>query len=99
MIFQYAHFRMKSPHSVLSMGTPGCWMTSIDLKDAYYNVRVHSSHQKYLSFEYNGKLFKCTSFPNGLSCPRKFTKILKPLLSELHLADHIVDAYIDDFYL
>ena len=41
-----------------------------------------------------------TAYPNGLSsCPRKFTKLIKPLLSELHLQGHIVADYIDDFYL
>ena len=100
MFVQYEHFKMESIHSILSIVTPGCWMASIDLKDAYYSVRVHYSHQKYLKFKYNGKLFKYTVFRNGLSsCPRKFTKILKPILSELHLANHIVCAYIDDLYL
>ena len=41
-----------------------------------------------------------TAYPNGISsCPRKFTKVIKPLLSELHQKGHIVAGYIDDFYL
>ena len=30
--------------------TPGCFMTSIDLKDAYYSVPMALEHQKYLKF-------------------------------------------------
>ena len=49
---------------------------------------------------YHGFLYKYTVFPNGLStCPRKFTKIMKPPLSQLRLLNHIISGYIDDFYL
>ena len=49
---------------------------------------------------YHGFLYKYTVFPNGLStCPRKFTKIMKPPLSQLRLLNHIISRYIDDFYL
>lgn len=45
-------------------------------------------------------LFKFTVFPNGLStCPRKFTKLLKPPLAWLRINGHIIIAYIDDLYL
>ena len=41
-----------------------------------------------------------TVFPNGLStCPCKFTKMMKPSLSQLRLLNHIISGYIDDFYL
>ncbi len=31
--------------------------------------------------------------------PRKFTKSIKPILSELHLKGHIIAGYIDVLYL
>lgn len=41
-----------------------------------------------------------TCLPNGLSWgPRKFTTLLKPTLTELHLKGHISSGYIDDLYL
>lgn len=47
-----------------------------------------------------GTLFQFTCLPNGLSCaPRKFTKLLKPALSTLHLRGHVSSAYLDDMYL
>ena len=30
-------------------------MASLDLKDAYYSVRIHPYFQKYLKFMYNGE--------------------------------------------
>ena len=91
---------MESIHTILELVTPGCWMASIDLKDGYYSVKIHPQSQKYLKFIYMNQLFMYTAYPNGLSsCPRKFTKLIKPFLSELHLKGHIVAGYIDDFYL
>jgi hypothetical protein len=41
-----------------------------------------------------------TVFPNGLcSCPRKFTKLFKPVLATLRLKRHIIIIYIDDLFL
>ena len=76
-------------------------MASIDLKDVYYySVPISREDRKYLWFLWQGALFPFTCLPNGLSCtPRKFTKLLKPALSELHIRGHISSAYIDDMYL
>lgn len=53
---QYHHFKMDSLFSVLRMITPGCYMASIDLKDAYYCIPVSKNYQKYLKFYWNSKL-------------------------------------------
>ena len=96
----YYHFKMDSIQTVASMITPNCWMASIDLKDAYYSVPIHPLYQKYLRFQFLGQLYQYTAFPNGLaSCPRKFTKLLKPPLAVLRERGHLVSSYIDDIYL
>ena len=97
---KYAHFKMDSIHTILKLITKDCWMASIDLKDAYYSVRIHPEHQRFLKFTYKGQLYKFTVFPNGLSsCPRRFTKIMKPLLAKIRLLLHIISGYLDDLYL
>ena len=59
-------------------------MATLDLKDAYYSGRVDPAYQKYLKFFYKGKLYKYLALPNGLAtCPRKFTKLMKPPLAKL----------------
>ena len=81
---RYQHFKMESLKQVVAMMKPGCFMASLDIRDAYYSVPIHKSHQKYLKFEFNGQLFQFTCMPNGLACaPRLFTKLLKPVYSSL----------------
>ena len=75
-------------------------MAAIDKKDAYYSVPIHPYNQKYLRFSYQGKLYQYTVFPNGLSvCPRKFTKLMKPIFAHIRLQNYVISGYIDDFYL
>ena len=95
-----AHFKMDTLHTITKLIEKDCFMASIDLKDAYYSFPITRKDRKYLRFLWQGTLFQFTCLPNGLSCaPRKFTKLLKPALSESHLQGHISSAYIDDMYL
>ena len=97
---EYHHFKMDTLDTVTKMIKPGCFMASVDLKDAYYTVPIHSNHQKYLKFMFNGTLYQYTCLPNGLSsAPRIFTKLLKPVYSTLHNKGHLSSGYIDDSYL
>ena len=82
MFIKNLHFKMDTIHTIQKLVTLNCWMVSLDLKDAYYSVKIHSDFQKYLKFTCHGLLYKYTVFPNGLStCPRKFKKMMKPPLS------------------
>ena len=81
---------------------PGCYMTSIDLRDAYYSIPISPEHQKYLKFIWKDQLYAFNSLPMSLSSsPRIFTKILKPFFSALRSQfGHTCLGYIDDsFYL
>ena len=91
---------MDTLSTVTKLIEKNCFMSSVDLKDAYYSVPIAKAHRKYLRFQWLDKLYQFTCLPNGLSCaPRKFTKLLKPPLTKLHLAGHIAVNYIDDLYL
>jgi len=88
---EYHHFKMDTLETVTRMTKPGCFMASVDLKDAYYTVSIHSDHQKYLKFMFNGTLYQYMCLPNGLSsAPRIFTKLLKPVYSTLHNKGHLL---------
>ena len=52
-----SHFKMESTHTVLNLATSYCWMASIDLRDAYYSVKIHPDFHKYLKFCYKGTQF------------------------------------------
>ena len=94
----YHHFKMDTLSSVVSLMRPNCFMATIDLKDAYYSVPVCVKHQKFLKFQWKGNYYKFTCFLNGLCCcPRKFTKLIKPIHSSLRLQGHILAGYIDNY--
>ena len=46
----YHHFKIDTLEMAIKLMRPGCCMTSIDLKDAYYSINVAPEHQKYLKF-------------------------------------------------
>ena len=97
---EYLHFKMDNIKVVLSNVTKGCFMASLDLKNAYHSVRIDEDFQKYLKFTWNNTLYQYTCYPNGLGpCPRKFTKLLKVPLSHLREKLHIIIGYLDDFFM
>lgn len=97
---EYHHFKMESINTVTMLMNPNCYMASIDLKDAYYSVPVAVEHRKFLRFQWKNALFQYTCFPNGLACcPRKFTKLIKPIYAELRKKGYINVPYLDDSYL
>ena len=98
----YHHFKMDTLETAIKLMRPGCYMTSIDLKDAYFSIPIASEHQKFLKFVWKDQLYVFNSLPMGLSSsPRIFTKILKPFFSALRSQfGHTCLGYIDDsFYL
>ena len=75
---------METIETVISMMTPGCFMTSIALKDAYHRV---------LKFQWNGCLYQFTCYPNWLACcPRIFTKLLGTLMTHIYKAQVMTNA-------
>ena len=75
---------MDTLEAALNVMRPGCFMASVDLKDAYYTVPIHPSHQEYLKFCFDGVFYKYTRLPNGLaSAPCIFTQLLKPVYATL----------------
>ena len=97
---EFCHFKMQTFADVLKLFKSSCYMTSLDVKDAYYTIPVVEEYQKYLKFMWKGKLYKFCVLPNGLSlCPRWFTKLLKYPMGNLKELMHILSSYIDDIYL
>ena len=93
----YKHFKMDSLQTALQLITPGCFMTSVDLKDAYYSVPIHPSDKILLRFVWEGELWQFNAMPNGLAlAPRMFTKLLKPVFAHLRAAGFGSTSFIDD---
>ena len=87
---EYHHFKMDTLETVTRMMKPGCFMASVDLKDAYYTVPMHSNHQKYLKFTFDGTLYQYTCLPSGLSSAPN----IKPVYSTLYNKGHLSSGYM-----
>ena len=98
----YRKFKMDTLEAVIKMMTPGCFMTSIDLRDAYYSLPIVPADRKYLKFCWRGVLYQFTALPMGLtSSPRIFTKVLKPVFATLrsHMATRVWGISMTRFML
>lgn len=93
----YDHFKQETFKVVLELLQENDFMASIDLRDAYFSVPIHSSYQKYLKFSWNGILYKFVCLPFGLrSAPFLYTKILKPVYAFFRQQNIRCSYYIDD---
>lgn len=93
-------FTMESPHSVLLSLRQGDWLTSIDLKDAYFHVPIHPSHRRYLRFQWQGATYQFRALCFGLStAPFLFTRILQPVSAWVHARGIRLTRYLDDWLI
>ena len=90
---------MESINIVINLIKPNAYITSTDLKCAFFSVPTHSDHQKYLKFMF-GNLFQFTYMPNGYGLAmRIFTKISKVDFGHLRSQGHNSVAYVANSYL
>ena len=76
---------------------PGDFGASIDLKDAYFHLRIHPSQRKFLRFIWRGKLYEFLVLPFGLcTAPFIFTKLTRPLAAFLRSRGIRTIFYLDD---
>lgn len=92
------HFKLEDHKTVLNMLEQNSFLATIDLKDAYYLVRIRKPDRKYLRFYFDGNLYEFSCLPFGLStAPYTFTKIMKPVVGYLRSRGFVSVLYLDDF--
>ena len=67
---RYIHcpkFKMETPATILRAVQIGQWLTSLDMKDAYFHIPIHPEHRRYLRFCHNGRTWQFKALPFGLS--------------------------------
>lgn len=94
------HFKLEDLRTALKLVSEGCFMSTLDLMDAYFSIRIHEKSRKYLRFMFNKTLYEFNVLPFGLStAPFVFTKIMKPVVKLLRSCGHLSTIYLDDIFL
>lgn len=88
---------MEDIRTVTRLITRGCFMATVDLKDAYFFVAVNEVSKRFLRFKFQGITYEFQCLPFGLSsAPLVFTKLLKPIAAYLRSKGFIIAIYLDD---
>ena len=94
------HFKMEDKSMASKLITPNCYLATVDLKEAYFLIRIHKKYRKFLRFIFQGHYYEFTCMPFGLcSAPFVFTKLLKPVVHYLRKNNFLSVVYLDDFLL
>ena len=97
---QKIHFKIENINTALDSIAPGDYLVSIDLKDAYFSILIFKPHRKFLRFKWSDQTYEFTCLPFGYSlAPRVFTKVLKPVISQLRENGHRLVIFLDDILL
>ena len=76
------------------------FLTSIDLKDAYFAIPMCEIDQSYLCFSWENQFYRFTCLPFGLSsAPRIFTKVMKPVIATARSKGIRLVIFIDDILI
>ena len=91
---------METTRSIRKALSPGNWVTSIDLNNAYSYIPVHPELQKYLKIVVGGKVFQFKALPFRLSpAPREFCQVTGVLGTLHHKLTIYLHLYLDDWLL
>ena len=97
---QKIHFKIENINTALDSIAPGDYLVSIDLKDAYFSIPIFKPHRKFLRFKWSDQTYEFTCLPFGYSlAPRVFSKVLKPVISQLRENGYRVVIFLDDILL
>ena len=97
---QSCSFKQEDIRTVADIIDSQDYLTSVDLKDGFYHIRVQDSHQELLSFQFEGRYFSYVSLPFGFALsPYYFSKVLRPVVTYLRQLGVKLVLYVDDFLL
>ena len=83
-------FKMETPETIRTSLQTGEWVTSIDFKDAYFHIPIHSQSRKYMRFHLQGRSYQFKALPFGLSTA--------PMVKLMALQKGIrIHQYLDDW--
>ena len=93
-------FKMTTVASVRLALRSGCFMASLDLKDAYWHVPIHRDFRPFLAFSAGKRIFQFRVLPFGLNiAPRVFSLMMHPVHQALVREGVQVLMYLDDWLI
>ena len=91
-------FKMETPETIRTSLQSEEWVTSIDFKDAYFHIPIHSQSRKYMHFHLQGRSFQFKALPFGLStAPMEFTVVTKEVKLMALQKGIRIHQYLDDW--
>ena len=91
-------FKMETPETIRTSLQVGEWVTSIDFKDAYFHIPIHSQSRKYMRFHLQGRSYQFKALPFGLStAPMEFTVVAKEVKLVALQKGIRIHQYLDDW--
>lgn len=75
------------------------YMTSLDLRDCFFQIPVERKSQQYLGFSFEGQFYYWTVLPFGLNLsPFYCSKVIRPIINFLRYEHKLkIMVYVDDF--
>ena len=72
----YHHFKMNTFRTALKLIRPGCFMASVDLKDAYYSIHIAEEDRKFLILNGKGNTTNSHVYSYLMAChlPQRFSR-------------------------
>ena len=91
-------FKIETPETIRTSLQAGEWVTSIDFKDAYFHIPIHSQSRKYMRFHIQGQSYQFKALPFGLStAPMEFTVVAKEVKLMALRQGIRIHQYLDDW--
>ena len=88
---------MESIEIVTNMLKPGIFLTSVDIKVAFYSVLIIPRHREYPWFIWKGKIYKLLAMPKGyIDTIQFFNEFFKPAFAWLQELSYGSSVYVDD---
>ena len=89
---------METPETIRTSLQSGEWVTSIDFKDTYFHISIHSQSRKYMLFHLQGRSYQFKAPPFGLStAPMEFTVVAKEVKLMALQRRIIIHQYLNDW--